>query len=237
MTTIKTQVTGGARKVITKVVGGQKMVSCSCCEEEGACCMYPAQALNEEALTYQDLPEQVEVFVDAGESVFMQRIDPPIQEYGIVVYYEEIGNGYSEGENYIYRGEGEESYTVFLGGEIFYASCLFTNPEDFRVQDAFADAYNWSNGESGSIERTSLCRWQGIGRLYYYDGDDSSVEAFYNGPPHRWVFIREGLQQEEGGGLWEKTDPQNGPEGTYVPSSNFAGSFFSGLGTVTITEA
>ena len=83
----------------------------------------------------------------------------------------------------------------------------------------------------------------GNGRLFYYSGQDdfpfgnnSYVEFFYNGPAHRWVWIVERLQADEGGGVWEKDDPQNGPAGTYSPSSNVTGNSFAGIGTVTITE-
>lgn len=41
MATIKTQTAGGERKIITKLVGEQRKVSCSCCVAT-ECCVYPA---------------------------------------------------------------------------------------------------------------------------------------------------------------------------------------------------
>ena len=43
MATVKTKVDqSGALRIITKVIDGQRRVSCSCCEDELTCCVFPA---------------------------------------------------------------------------------------------------------------------------------------------------------------------------------------------------
>lgn len=177
MAIVKLVMVDGEPRVLTKTVDGEVRVSCSCCET--GCCMYPAQLLNEEVLTWEDLPEQIEVFFLGGGSVNMQRIEPPIEDAGAIIYYEETGNGYAEGENYLYRLEDEEAYTVFLGGGAFSANCLFTDPEDFRIQDLFADTYEVTGPVSGIVTRQSLCVWTGTGLTLTYRS-----QVFPSTPPY-----------------------------------------------------
>jgi hypothetical protein len=109
------------------------------------------------------------------------------------------------------------------------------------IADTFAVTYTIDNsftGGTGSRERLSLCVWGGVVTAYlaYYDGTDSFVASYYSGPPNKWVYIVQALQQDEGGGVWEKDDPQNGPAGTYSPSTNVTGNLYAGLGTITVSE-
>jgi hypothetical protein len=53
-------------RIITKVVNGQRRVSCSCCPSEEGCCMYPAQGLTDGLYTVQDLPDELEMYYSDG---------------------------------------------------------------------------------------------------------------------------------------------------------------------------
>jgi hypothetical protein len=179
--------------------------------------MYPAQAVNTGLITWEDLPQEVEVFYDNGaSSLTMQRLEPPIEDSGIIVYYEETGNGYNEGENYIYSESGETNYTVFLGGSLFAALCLFQQPpDDFRIQDLFEDAYAITTPySSGTVNRASLCLWEGI------DDNGCAILLRYNDAEHNWQvsFADFNLQSLgcETGLLATKQGNQDTPVGTHT---------------------
>lgn len=229
MAIIKTRLVDGHRRVVTKLANGQRRVSCSCCEVPD-CCMYPANALMNGLFSENDLPDELNGYIDNNLTIGT---------------YTRSGNGYEatftgDDGTFLQRVEpqldGDGSYRWNDG----WSSCaclLFCS--DIPFTDNFADGYNYDNeGQLGFLERTSLCLWAGGSRrLHYYAGNNATVEFYYNGPPHRWLFIGADLQQEEGGGVWEKDDPQNGPAGTYSPSTNVTGNSFAGLGTVTLTAA
>ena len=202
MAIVKLVMVDGEPRVLTKTVDGEVRVSCSCCDT--ACCMYPAQLLNEEVLTWEDLPEQIEVLTTGSPTITMQRLEPPIEDSGVIVYYEETGNGYSVGENYLYRGDGEDGYTVFLGGGLFSPSCLFTDPEDFRIQDLFADTYEVTGPVNGIVTRQSLCVWTGTGLTLTYRS-----QVFPNTPPYIANVGKWSLNGEIKSGF------QDSPVGTY----------------------
>ena len=217
---IRTQLTDNVRRVITKVVEEERRVSCSCCET-GECCMYPADQLGI-GYTEDDLPDTIEA--PSGDG-------PPggPRPRGT---FTRNGSGYEgtyDGDPFTYQIIGTSWQSL--------CNCLFyCSDNDFT--DEFADGYDYDNagvGQTGFLERTSLCVWSD--QLYYYAGNNPTLEFYYNGPPHRWIFISTGLQQEEGGGVWEKDDPQNGPSGTYSPSTNVTGNSFAGLGTITLTAS
>jgi hypothetical protein len=226
--TIKTQVVGGETRIITKVVDGSTRVSCACCAAESECCMYPAQGLLDGDYTAADLPDSVLVS-NAGFASGTYTKNGSIYERGNVTLEAVIFPAGTTGRWAFFRDGDEEGDR----GE----PCLIAPENTQQVTDFFADGYDYDNagvGQTGFIERTSLCVWSD--QLYYYAGNNPTLEFYYNGPLHRWIFIRTGLQQEEGGGVWEKDDPQNGPLGTYSPSTNVTGNSFAGLGTITLTE-
>jgi len=237
MATIKTRTVGGQRRIITKVVGGQRRVSCSCCAGQG-CCMYPAEAFINNVFTIDDLPDEVKVagitytkvgspytittVTESFEVYYEGRLlqDPEVQEFIAIANF--APNQWTQG-----------TILAFDSGD-----CLI---DDFNaIQDTFEDTYEidvQNAGQINELSRNSLCVWGGAQSNYlaYYDGNDSFISAYYNGPPHKWIFIRGTLQPDESGGVWEKDSPQNGPEGTYSPSSN-AGDF-AGIGSVTVSPA
>jgi hypothetical protein len=204
MATVKLRTVDGSPRVLTKLVGEERRVSCSCCDDL-FCCMYPFQLLAEEILTYEDLPESVDVFTSEGNFVAnLSRLDPPLEDGTVLVYYEESGNGYAaQGDgNYISVEEGGDNATVFLGGSIFATSCLLVDDPTFRIQDLFADEYTVTGPVSGTITRQNACLWTGEGLTLRYRS-----EIFPSGPPYianvgKWALngvIKEGFQDSPAG--------------------------------------
>jgi hypothetical protein len=222
-------------RIITKVVNGQRRVSCSCCPSEEGCCMYSADQLGV-GYTAEDLPDEIMWFINVN---LEQRFAWP-----------KVGDKYVRqfcGDEECYEAEIRVEGGQWLFGfdnnvppaYWFGSNCLFQEGDEQGFKDNFADTYTidfQSLGPIDELSRVTLCIWGGSqsGYLAYYDGNDSFINFYYSGPPHKWIFIRGTVQPEEGGGVWEKDDPQSGPEGTYSPSNN-AGDF-AGIGTVTVSE-
>ena len=153
---IKTTGEGANRRIITKLVDGQRRVSCSCCEE-AVCCMYPADQLG---VGYQeaDLPDEVRITIagTGGDSRIAAR----------------SGSEYSYGS---YGGIANLKLGVDDGAWVFIPNadnlsayvqqCLVGEEAEFAVEDTFADTYNisYSNPATASttVTRESLCVWRG----------------------------------------------------------------------------
>jgi len=246
MAIIKTKLVNGDRRIITKVVGGQRRVSCSCCET--GCCMYPAIAYTNALYEFEDLPDEVEFWHNdgAGGALVGPIIVPKNGSAGEFFYGGETDfsprishftDEWLVGVNQIDPGLGDCLILDKL--TIEPAPAAGDGTRSIWVFDRFEDIYtiDVAGGATDELSRNSLCVWGGSqsGYLAYYDGNDGFIESYYNGPPHKWIFIRGTLQPDESGGVWEKDSPQNGPEGTYSPSSN-AGDF-AGIGSVTVSPA
>jgi hypothetical protein len=229
MPTIKTQLVDGDRRIITKVVNGQRRVSCSCCEDV-ECCMYPAEAVESGLITFEDLPD--EILTVNGFS--LPKVGP-LDASGLVpfpylVYYGQLGEGVG-----IATGEGLWSnQTDFSGGfgSTVDLACLFDGrfpkPEssDWYV-DNFADIYNFDTGEgtTGTVTRELLCVWRGLTNngcpvilSYDIDPDGDPRERL------KWsiavTFFNDAFGCE-GVGLFVK-NIQNSPEGEYFsPVADF----------------
>lgn len=160
---IKTTGTGANRRIITKLVDGQRRVSCSCCEETG-CCMYPADQLG---VGYQeaDLPDEVRitildgyVFPGAGDGSRIAARSGSEYSYGS---YGAIAN---------LKLRVDNGAWVFIPNAYGSVRCLVGDGEEgelagFLVEDTFADTYNisYSNPATASttVTRESLCVWRG----------------------------------------------------------------------------
>jgi hypothetical protein len=210
--------------------------------------MYPAQAFYDGLYTEDDLPDTLIINpydLNSGQSAISVEVSRNGLIYGPYEFFE----GYAQQVTIIedFFGEGPQWILEQVGSaELDGSPCLFFDfgPEvgglgPAGITDTFADTYEidvQNAGQINELSRNSLCVWGGAQSNYlaYYDGNDSFISAYYSGPPHKWIFIRGTLQPDEGGGVWEKDSPQNGPEGTYSPSAN-AGDF-AGVGTVTVSE-
>lgn len=224
---IKTTGTGANRRIITKLVDGQRLVSCSCCEEEAGCCMYPADQLG---IGYEavDLPDEIEVYNSDGgvvngpfilnhngDATYGTLTPPPFTGHYV----------YHFGEDWIYARAGGAGGTgcLMLGD---YGETPTNSPANRGwTFDRFADTYNvyipYDGGIDIEVTRESLCRWYGtvvIGgltygaTLYYNDG---TGEIATLSPAHTWnisPFVT-------GGGieiLGTKTSQQGTPLGNYT---------------------
>jgi len=164
MANVRTQVSGSTRRVLTKVVNGQRRVSCSCCEEP-ECCMYSATALTNGIYRAEDLPDEI-VVSDGFSSWTAQRQGTNFVAEDAFASGEDIVIGLFEGEwrLWVDAGNGPE----FIIGD-YSAVCLINTPfSEFErnpaIQDPFEDSYSvsYSTGEipTTSVSRINLCQWR-----------------------------------------------------------------------------
>lgn len=216
MTTIKTQTTGGQRRIITKTTGGTRRISCSCCSPPQECCMYRGTLTS-----FDDAPDSL-IWIPSG--LTFNKMDPSLTWYNS--YYQLV--------------DGQLFYEIRpspLGWELVVNETI--NPEDglvglgefecliddFNVTnvgifDNFSDTYGITviaasqNGPvtlSSVIKRQSLCLWT---------TEDPEVES-----------LVAGIIYNQETGKWEQYDPDdingvkqnahNDPRGTYI--SGFGG--------------
>lgn len=144
-----------------KVILKDGKVSCSCCEEPGECCMYPAQALADGLYTADDLPDAVDFTYSASGNTFgpytLTRtgttfIGGPENEVKI----ELADDIWVSGDG----GGGIESFPCLIN-ETFQPSG--GGGYEITVEDQFADTYTVSGSISGTVTRESVCVWRGAG--------------------------------------------------------------------------
>jgi hypothetical protein len=231
MATIKTQLISGQPRIITKLVNGQRRVSCSCCEE-AECCMYPAQALGDGIYTWEDLPDQIIyrgrlAFNNAVIDVTFNKLSPPAEWYDTLAYYiaEDSPAINSGDEDVIYRNTEDNWANWISGGISGIGICLIEGLEVVGgTEDTFLDTYAITSSDPDpffqgcdSITRVNLCTWlhplEGCdltttlrGRIFYHDGTTTIYEQE---APHGWYYD---FGQEN---FVRKNDPQNSPEGIY----------------------
>jgi hypothetical protein len=198
-------------RIITKVVNGQRRVSCSCCPSEG-CCMYSAQGLIDGLFTVADLPNQIAMRSDGGD--VLGKIDPPVPAFGaegITMYYGSAGEG-------VGIEDATGGWVFFIDGginpdAIFNPACLFSdaNVPQTPPFDTFADSYQVAgDGGAVTVTRISLCRWEGFGNqgiasLTFRNTDDDGA------PAQKWSASIETGSGQQGG---QKSN-QSSPVGTY----------------------
>jgi hypothetical protein len=234
MSNIRTQVVSGDRRVITKVIEGQRRVSCECCVAEVVCCPYAADQLG---IGYfeEDLPDTITIndYVDVPRTASRTgttfqtenfqnpsfpsvttsvRLERAIDSFDALVWQiVVINNG-------------------FPGDPVSSSPCLFyvlpetPNFYDNTVwQDDFLDTYSYTvvfNGntiESGTITRIGLCVWSNTnivnqigGALFTGVAYSDATNGFGDfGVPLAWATY-DGNDVKA-----TKTPPHNSPEGTY----------------------
>jgi hypothetical protein len=150
MATIKTQLVGSERRIITK----SGLISCSCCDDAG-CCMYPAQGLLDGDYLAADLPDSVLVSIGSFSETYTKN--------GSIYEFDN-----STLEPVIFPAGTNARWAFFLDGdEVGDRSepCLIAAENAQQVTDFFEDTYtvSYSNPSiaSTSVTRQSLCVWEG----------------------------------------------------------------------------
>jgi hypothetical protein len=245
MAKVKSQLVGSERRIITKVVNGQRRVSCSCCETE--CCMYPAAAFNNGDITIEDLPDEIILLGEPSGDVTLFKNDPPIDASDVVespflIYYGFKGLGVG-----IANGGGPWITQIDFG---FAAGndCLLDQVREEKEQapswpyiDSFADTYYFTdattNANNIALNRISLCVWESEEWLSFANSGPSqtdyygravlkyveNIKTYYSGvtwdslnPPDKNGFVFEITEYVSGGLIGYKENPQNKPDGTYI---------------------
>jgi hypothetical protein len=229
MATVKTKLTDGELRIITK----DGKVSCSCCEGEPSCCMYPADLLGS---TYgaNDLPDAVTVnWTDR-----------------FVGSMSKSGSGYAGGGATLQIVNGiwqlsDSDGTRNVGRCLIRGDGNLTQGDDL-VEDQFADEYNvqitaFPNSEfpflfNGTVTRNGLCVW-----TYFGEGTGVSL-VFFGASFQKWST---GGQSGEILVDWAvsgfKESGQNNPTGTHKVTSAFnlgtgPGQFGTEGVTITVSE-
>jgi len=175
-------------RIITKVVNGQRRVSCSCCET-GECCPYPAQGLIDGLYTEQDLPDQILVYVD--DELNYGPADRVGQEFVWTFVIEGVPIPAKIKINPDVIFDAGAAWALELDGQFTFGpevcTCLFgvCFPE-YGAEDTFADTYTVERrtetltgppDATFTITRESLCRWCGFDPLL-----ESTICLEYNAP-------------------------------------------------------
>jgi hypothetical protein len=209
-------------RIITKVVGGQRRISCSCCPSDVECCMYPADQLGV-GYTAEDLPDEIMWFINVN---LEQRFAWP-----------------KVGDKYVRQFcDDEECYEAEIrveGGQWlfgfdnnvppaywFSSNCLFQEGDEQGFKDNFADTYTVTTYEAFQITRTGLCTWFGLDSngcetLLEYFGVPEDVIPFTDFP-YKWVLswsaAFDPVQELCGAArvAGPKEGFQNSPVGTYT---------------------
>lgn len=199
--------------IITK--GGK--VSCTCCEEPGECCMYPAQAFYEGLYSAADLPDAIELTCEGGTYV-LSKSGATFTD-GIIV----VDNYFSQVYGYA-TWRVQQPIFSFLGCSSEIGKCLIN---DTFSQDQFADSYTVTTfsefqgvpAGNYTITRTDLCNWYsqisttGSGVEFYFHLFYSLFAPSY----HRYFLV---LYWKPVGESYLnvvdiKSAPQNSPAGNY----------------------
>jgi hypothetical protein len=194
MATIKTQLVGSERRILTK----NGLISCSCCE--AGCCMYPANQLGT-GYAQADLPDAVTINWSGHSSGSAAR----------------SGSTYAVGATTL--SVSGSSWTLASGGTTqSIGGCLITGDGGFTdgddlVEDQFADTYSveFLVDKVVIVERESLCSWSGQEEI-----DGFLYEAFlrYNDETFQWEAAYNSV--DISGENIVKDGDQNTPVGTYT---------------------
>jgi hypothetical protein len=208
MATVRTQLVSGQRRIITKVINGQRRVSCSCCPSEEGCCMYPADQLGV-GYTAEDLPDEIMWFINVN---LEQRFAWPKVGHKYVRQFCDDEECY-EAEIRVEGGQWLFGFDDNVPPAYWFSSnCLFQEGDEQGFVDNFADTYTaYVNGpadvfdETFLVIRRSLCVWSS-------DVDEGEPSGVVLTAPQssslKWVLDVFGFPQA-------KDDPQNSPIGLY----------------------
>lgn len=136
MSIIATVADGDKKRVLTRLNGLQRVVSCSCCDEN--CCMYPADAIN--VIGETNLPAEL---VLQGQTLSKNHDEPSYGSTSFGVFLE------------------DEEWARYINGVRGTQACLFQGV----VDDTFLDQYLLRAVFDGEIidetilTRNSRCWW------------------------------------------------------------------------------
>jgi hypothetical protein len=205
----------GTRRAVTKLVEGERLVSCTCCTT-AECCMYPANQLGI-GYTEDDLPDTIDV-------------DGIILGVPTRIIASRNGSFYGPINQSIFNGTAFSTY-VFVGTNDFDEIVWFENTtngvgvglgepclilgnfsEPSAIDDTFADTYevNFLTDKTVTVTRESLCFWFGQQTI---DGFVYEASLAYNDATYSW---EAGFStQDVGSSLNTKDGDQNTPVGSY----------------------
>ena len=210
MATIKVQVDeSGTRRVITKVVDGNRLVSCACCET--VCCMYPADQLGV-GYTADDLPDTIDVsgqIMGVPTRIIVSRNG---SQYG--PFNQSTSGGVTFTDTLLVDLNVSGNLAWLFNSDAIGDPCLFLadNSEQYVVDDTFEDFYTveFLDGKQVVVNRETRCSWFGTATI---DGFEYEASIGYNDQTFQWeagfstTDITSGVNPKDGN--------QNTPVGTY----------------------
>lgn len=148
----------GTRRAVTKLVGNNRLVSCTCCTPT-VCCMYPANQLGV-GYTEDDLPDTINFsgqIMGVPTYVVATRSG---SEYVTATQSNALGQTFTQ-TIFVDFEYGE----WIISGNATGDPCLFIDDisEEFAIEDFFADTYEVSGPVSGTVTRQTRCVWSGTG--------------------------------------------------------------------------
>jgi hypothetical protein len=199
--------------------------------------MYPAQALADGLYSADDLPDAIQITVNAGiaedGTYVLIKNNPPISmPNGELCYYGDFSNNSITDDEIIYLAEGNdevESMWFFRVGEAETDnSCLVISEEEFPSfysEDQFADTYtvnyelidnqgNW-NEISTTVERNSISLWLSESTAPRVEIRYECIPDPFTQYPYKFVITISGA----GVGFFLKTPYSNTPVGNYSPNA------------------
>jgi hypothetical protein len=139
----------GTRRAVTKLVEGERLVSCTCCTVE-ECCTYPASGLGRDKWDNNDLPDTLEInWAPDYAATVVTKSGSSYTGSGLTLQI--VGGSWV-------LSDDTDSTTVGI--------CLLKGAGG-RVDDQWADSYTLDGGGfTITVYRTGLCQWEGTDDNY-----------------------------------------------------------------------
>ena len=195
----------GTRRAVTKLVGDNRLVSCTCCSGSITCCL---------------LDTDIDLIVYPNGAITQDKLPPTIVLDGVTY---SVGTlGYGDTTNGVFLESGV--WAVYKSGSRTTRRCLISNIAA-DIEDEFPDTLSLTYSAFGytvtaSLTRTSLCLYEGI------DSEDCpiSVSQNFSAPifaaqGNNWVVEGGAVLYSDGihscGTTFSTTLDRNMPTGTY----------------------
>jgi hypothetical protein len=204
----------GTRRAVTKLVEGERLVSCSCCAEgDLGCCL---------------LDTQIDLLLYPNGAITQSKLFPTIVLDGVTY---SVGTlGYGDTTNGVFFETG--TWAVYKNGIRTTRRCLISNLNT-DIEDEFPDTLSLSYSAFGytvtaTLTRTSLCLYEGIdsegcgGSLSYAGGNFGFSPSNLDSNGNNWFLVGftklwyDGFHGCGVGGNWSTTTNNNTPTGTYL---------------------